>query len=103
MSVLVNSGIDCVFSDDLKDLDTEESFALLGKINQESRRFLTTENYPFNYCKPRMNYWFSAENFNDVDKLADSLFVTGFHVLQGRDAFMIEGLQDGYCWPWEIK
>ena len=108
MSMLIGSGVDCAFSDDLRDLDTEEAFAFLGKVNQESMRFLTTENYPFNYCKPRMNYWFSADNFDDVDDLLTRLNKAGFEIIlkstaDGIVSFMIKDKKADRCWPWEVE
>jgi len=55
---------------------------------------------------PRMNYWFSARNFEYPLVLADKLTDAGFVVVLDEYAdhvinFMITGLQDGYYWPWE--
>ena len=106
MSALVNSGIDCVFSDtDIGELSGIEPSCYYAYENARNGSRHST-------AKPRMKYWFSAENFENPEGLVEKLERSGFGVskkLYGtmRDlklqSFMIKGLQDGYCWPWEVE
>lgn len=108
MSVLVNSGIDCVFWD----WHGREYMDFLIKIGKGDATFGSSKGLEPK-CKPRMNYWFSAENFDDtfnlIDRLEKAGFVLGKSYLRLDDgdlhlkAFKIKGLQDGCCWPWEVE
>jgi len=114
MSVLVNSGIDCLFSMRVG-FDNSPVMCHLKCISPNG--FTSEDDLLWNYCKPRMNYWFSTENFKNVKGLMGKLEEAGFELevmyktiyIMGSDyitaitAFTIKGLQDGYCWPWEVE
>ena len=60
--------------------------------------------------RPRTNYWFSALQFDDDWDMLKRLQDAGFKVEDKWDdqwmtwmGFRITGLQDGYCWPWELE
>lgn len=106
MSVLMGSGIDCVFSN-FNNFRAQRIGSLTG-ISSDFY-YCGVREKGYEYCKPRMNYWFSAENFEDVDGLMKSLAAAGFSVskkLYGglkTQSFMIKDLQDGFCWPWVVE
>lgn len=99
MSVLVDSGIDCLFRN-------------IGGVRwsmSELKAICTNQDYmdehsePWDFCKPRMHHWFSDFNFDAPLDLHNALTRAGF-MLDYRDAaFKIIGLHDGYCWPGEIE
>lgn len=123
MSVLIDSGVYCRFSNHEGSLD-EKGFNSLLKICNPSTSYLYQSNQStYRFCKPRTDYWFSAVNFTDVEKLIDRLHDAGFKVTVNRimvsygesfigggvspggiNAFKIEPeLRDGFCWPWEVE
>lgn len=121
MSVFIGSGIDCEFSNNL----VEFAIAYLKKIKEPNYPYVF-RNAGWTYCKPRMDYWFSPLNFIDAGLIIGELRLAGFKVdveyyykdvvhasgnwgasggvePAGILSFKISGLQDGYCWPWEVE
>ena len=91
LSVLIDSGIDCCFK-------------------QDTKYWQWRSEYDFDPVKhrvmPRMNYWFCDSNFGVSSfSLIRSLERAGFDVewYDNIGGFRINGLQDGYCWPWECE
>jgi len=102
MSVLVGSGIDCEFWG-LKGANYNGQLVCITDAPEYKYRSLGDF---WDRCKPRMNYWFSAMNFRDADKLVKELRAAGFAVEQTYTTgptieFRITGLADDRCWPWE--
>lgn len=106
MSVLVNSGVDCVFAGKhvggLVVISESKTHPYKNDLNDVRHR----------KCKPRMNYWFSAENFKDVKDLVKKLEEAGFELeiisktIYGYTtitAFMIKDKKANRCWPWEVE
>lgn len=110
MSVLVGSGVDCVFCDCKDFKGMEFHYSMLDKIKLPEKSALDTlyvsyNNVPWFYCKPRMNYWFSFHNFEvSTPLIRRDLHDAGFDAdLDAKDfSFIINGLREGYCWPWEV-
>lgn len=105
MSVLVGSGVDCIFSDYV-----EPHMSLLVDIREVDGeiRYVSPTGACWSECRPRTNYWFSVKQLgggNVASFLAERLRCAGFWVAydnyQFPKAIMITGLQEGYCWPWE--
>lgn len=109
MSVLIDSGIDCIFHNaEGEFIDILSRIDGSWFISEDCHGNLCTE---FLQCKPRMNYWFSACNFIDVDQLIDNIVESGFRVCTirnddgGIEAFKILGVNvaEDRCWPWENR
>ena len=106
MSVLVGSGIDCVFGAKLKFMSP-----LTSTTDRGQPIFHSWADGEWAICKPRMNYWFSVKNFDDYENLERKLVAAGFsldlHINEmyrnGVVAFSITGLQSNRCYPWEAK
>ena len=102
MSVLVDSGVLCVFSD-------SHNLKLKGFLLQISHETYALDNFTtWKYCRPLYGHWHSAKNFGDVEgfiaKLVDAGFCVGTDKCYGvTEHFRIIGLQDGYCYPWESE
>ena len=101
MSVLIGSGIDCIFGD--AD-DTYTVTCTLREVkDQHGGQMYRSQLDWYIHCNPRMNYWFSCNNWEalEYDLLTENLQIAGF-ALEGNDnSFKIIGLKDGVCWPWE--
>ncbi len=102
MSVLVGSGVDCGFSDELHK-NALVRVGLFSGSNREDFPFRDNSGVDWKYCKPRMNYWFSYNNFTNVRDLLGNLRDAGFSVQTDVGCFKIVGLLEGYCWPWEVS
>lgn len=96
LSVLIDSGIDC-FSG--YDENPEHEW------RQYSSLVYTKQDLEEMEVEPRMNYWFCCENFSYPFSLIRSLERAGFDVewYDNIGGFRINGLQDGYRWPWEVS
>ena len=105
MSVLVDSGVDCVFD--------ECNIAALHEIVEADPvyTYVCDKDNFHKHCKPRMDYWFSTLNFGGSRTIVNFLRDAGFNIEEklypgcicAIEAFKITGLKDGYCWPWEAK
>lgn len=115
MSVFVDSPIDCVFFRGVN-RDGDPINVRMGNLKSVSdtwRPYCRSEypNGEYEYCKPRINYWFSVDLFAsgcDCGKSIESLESAGFEVdanyFDGyMRSFKITGLRDGYIWPWECE
>lgn len=89
LSVLIDSGIDCCFEYDTQywQCYSDDDFDFVN-----------------HRVVPRMDYWFSELNFDKPQLLIGDLYKAGFALeSNARDDFKINGLQGGYCWPWECE
>ena len=112
LSVLIESGIDCEFSD-------HTNFHLVLKRSLIEARETGTGRFRcelrdlWKYCRPRMNHkhawlhnncpiegfvvraWFDKEDFTTVD--------TSFNIINWNNVIWVEflELEDGYVMPWE--
>lgn len=105
MSVLVGSGIDCEFFElgDFPDYCTELSYLCELHQHKEGWLYRASSGDAYSHCRPKMNYWFSDFNFQDVFGTTSDLEAAGFELDARVNIFCIEGLQEGYCWPWESE
>lgn len=118
LSVLIESGIDCEFCDEL---DTERFVHKL--VDTEGHQYKAGMGVSWDCCYPRMNHWHSwqggkcplPEGFEveillrhgvrcnhtmyDTKKLRWDHLSGQFDII----AFQVVGLSDGYCYPWEIE
>ena len=101
LSVLFDFGIDCEFSSD----GVEWLVGFLADIDSVC-------NYPYArapkgrwfYCRPRMSYWASSCNGNyPCGEVVSVLRGAGFATSRCGDSFIVEGLIEGFTWPWECK
>ena len=117
MSVLIGSGIDCIFGDAE---DYTVTCTLRQVKDQHGGQMYRSQLDWYIHCNPRMDYWFSAQNFTSVGELIASLDKAGFDLSihwsstqeelngsirrhQGEvESFLICGLKMDRCWPWEI-
>ena len=107
-NVLSEYDIDCEFSDD-------ECDWISGKLSHINICHVEPNYWDHGpdggecwaFMRPRLNYWFSENNWSSmqIECLMNKLVDAGFRV--NRDfkqrCFMIDGLVDGRCMPWEIK
>lgn len=123
LSVLIESGIDCEFADDL---DDPVEIGKISEIKDAEFAYLTTKCESvvreWKYCRPRMNYWHHNTGFDKcpipegfkVDvRFANGILVTNMdeykkhrwsiHDFGPGDiiGFKIIGVADGYRMPWE--
>lgn len=112
LSVLIESGIDCEFS------DSYETGLFISKLSRqngpsEEYRYYDGEGTSWNECQPRMYHihawlhrncpiegfvvraWFDKEDFTTVD--------TSFNIINWNNVIWVEflELEDGYVMPWE--
>lgn len=98
LSVLIDSGIDCSYygveGEGYLPLDVDADWKPKELVNCN--------------VQPRMDYWFSALQFEEKWSIVRCLQKAGFEVearcdddYRGWLGFRITGLQDGYRWPWE--
>lgn len=102
LSVLIESGIDCEFSNDLSD------WCIIGKL-----RYVESDAvYPYEklnggiykHCRPRENHWHSLRNCPGVvGRPIVMLEKAGFLIGRSTDGghIKINGIRDDRCWPWE--
>jgi len=95
LSVLVGSGIDCEFCDNIT--ANLWSIGILEKVTYH-KHYISAREVLWQHCRPRMNRWMSLKNVVNVVNLLAS---DQFEIEVEGSCFRIEGLQDGYCWPWE--
>jgi hypothetical protein len=119
LSVLIETGIDCEFS---SQLFIENGVFPIGKLkkikNKSLMEYVSNQNIIWNHCRPRMHEWLVHQG--EVCPLPEGFLVTTFtrsnYMLSnkkattlawGRDSnddiiqFKVEGLAEGYCWPWD--
>lgn len=110
LSVLINSGIQCIFFDNRDKGHGDSSERVIALLNDylPNAGFETTflgNSYFFDFCEPLYNYWYSYLNFEDNIKsgsIVEQLLAAGFSVSNdGRGSFKITGIRDGFCLPWE--
>jgi len=106
LSVLVDSGIDCVF--------TGGQIGKLYSVVGENYNMLIggCQKYmAFSRCTPRLNSWHAGGNMTDsCDRMAERLVTAGFNVLLGvadcSNSLRINSdlpLINGFCMPWEME
>ena len=114
LSVLIESGIDCEFTDNC--WQVYSSIDILTDIECNAVHPYTTNDVDLSYnkCQPRMNHkhawlhrncpiegfvvraWFDKEDFTTVD--------TSFNIINWNNVIWVEflELEDGYVMPWEL-
>ena len=124
LSVLIESGIDCEFSN-----ETPEFRYSIGKLSAINRvdEYLMSDNSgglkPFDKCRPRLNHihaWQGGKcplpkglKIHIYYREKGNTLIHDYKVenrwewrLSDKDSdiihFEILGLADGYCWPWEV-
>lgn len=102
MSVLVNSGVLCEFSnsDDFNWSCCE--FLVKTAFSCGLYDYSAKDGRVYTYCRPLYGYWHSANNFDRADILANKLNSAGFKVEWDGlgTSFRITGMQDDYFEPW---
>lgn len=98
LSVLIDSGIDCLVT------FSSDGYVHILSLDWNVDRLVR------NRVKPKMNYWFCSLQFDGDWDIVTRLTNAGFEVEDKWDdhyrewiGFRIIGLQDNYCWPWEIE
>jgi hypothetical protein len=109
--LLVSSEIDCEFK------DTPSEYPVVGKVVEltDQEKYKDQYGRRWKTCKPRTNHW------NAWDKCTHPLPRGCLVKVRYRNngysrskpvksvpwnrviAFKFEGLEDGYCWPWEAS
>lgn len=119
MSVLIASGIDCEFTS-----RSDKSHWYIGKLRSIDSFYYPTWNAPHIYCHPRMNHihaWqggecplpegfrvraFLRKKGAGIDGKEVSLGKLEWNHEDCRGdiiGFEVLGLDEGYCWPWEVE
>lgn len=122
LAYLVDSGIDCQFSDRHLEgsgtIDKLHSFTI-GE-DGECRAASHEVDHTWLYCRPRMNYWHHWDSkkppLPEGFKVKLKFYRRGHahpwsaysEDLQDMDwamlcAFKVIGLSEGYCYPWEVE
>lgn len=97
---LVNSNIDCEFSNNISDhrtvlVDTARRMNDIGQIAR------STTDHTYQMCRPRLNH---PMLFTDKQlKLIPNGFDWTLNPHNTVNIVTFKGLQNGYCWPWERK
>ena len=121
LSVLIESGIDCEFWDD------GSTLKWIGKLEQifvGSTEPYCNEIDCYDYCRPRMNHihawqggicplpkgvivkvWFRQRNDTDNTDIGpvSNYRWSNMNVYSDIIQFKVIGLEDNYCWPWELE
>lgn len=106
MSVLVDSGIDCLFFDDDHKGQNPGYYKLISINGPAETDYIYCDGLTnWKHCKPRLYYWFSKYNFKNSSRVILNILDAGFAVEISFDggSFKITGLKDGHCWPWESE
>jgi hypothetical protein len=108
LSVLIDSQIDCEFSDD-GDVWATSNLSWLVR----SGDYVDKAQHAWKYCKPRMNHIHAidVEDFEEAgnirEKLAAAGFVFSFDTLNYISGCVLLiwgfGIDDGYVMPWESE
>lgn len=129
LSVLIDSGIDCEFSGEKTStrIDKLEGFrSVAGSYNLKYVPRATGNTY--DRCIPRMNHWHSWDGIGkwplpagleiEISWIKTSGIInvrctrkcfsndkdlTGWRTGDTIIAFKITGLEENYCWPWELS
>ena len=122
LSALIKSGIDCEVSD-AKFANAVNTYPIrtLVSIGEKSLRYFVNTAVEYRFCRPRMNHWHVwmggdcplpeglivdvALRGGDALKEESPHLLRWEHHLDDRDiiAFRVVGLEEGYCWPWEVE
>lgn len=111
MSVLVNSGIDCEFSD-CKFSAGAPIGQLTGLSTKGEQHYNSSTGSCWPHCRPRQDYWHSLHNCPVLDgegpfstKTFNNLRGAGFDVRHGESGkiFYFTGVLVGRCYPWEAS
>ena len=120
LSVVIRSGIDCEFGEAMTEAPATVVGALESIYPDVSRSYKKLNGGWWSYCAPRMAYWhpWRGGDCPLPDGLKTEMeFRSGAaatttapsdlqwdHIKSGGDiiAFRVIGLEEGYCWPWEI-
>lgn len=133
MSVLIDSGIDCEFSNNgstwgagkLVNIDTPTPIEREDPPKEYLylKDYIGLHNRPYRYCRLRMNHvhawqggecplpegvlvkvWYRRMGFAHI---SSSDYIDDWRHDGDYDtniiAFEVIGLADGYCWPWEVE
>ena len=125
LSVLIESGIDCEFSDyrATKTIPIIRKLARIRKGAGDEAPYVDQAVIRWNYCKPRMNHihaWQGGECPLPDGVEVKVTFREGTHrrgrattdfnwsySTGGSDgeiiAFEVLGLMPGHCWPWQVE
>lgn len=112
LSVLIRSGVDCEFADNPEFKVPTVEF--LNSTSGRIKKYGSSVHSCFQYCRPRMNHWHYWDG--GECPLPEGVLVevkdglggwgrcrsTSLGIWVNPIAFKVIGLQEGYCWPWEL-